>query len=245
MSSLRITLVAAAGLVLSCQGFTTPAGQIGGNTWARRGVSVGSTLSASTKKSLAEQAAEAKKEKPKFDPATLPPPTSDELKSETGADFMPLATALMTSDWKEADKITREMLIFIAGAGPRSRKFVYWTEVPKIPVVDFVTMENLWLKYSDGKFGYTVQAKFWKTAQKQAEEPEDFEVFCRKIGWNLVDDELERKRRWFGNDEFIYDLEEAPKGHLPLTSALRGTQLFKAICQHPAWDRPEYADKKK
>jgi len=70
-------------------------------------------------------------------------------------------------------------------------------------------------------------------------------VFCRKIGWNLVDDELERKRRWFGNDEFIYDLEEAPKGHLPLTSALRGTQLFKAICQHPAWDRPEYADKKK
>jgi len=117
MSSLRITLVAAAGLVLSCQGFTTPAGQIGGNTWARRGVSVGSTLSASTKKSLAEQAAEAKKEKPKFDPATLPPPTSDELKSETGADFMPLATALMTSDWKEADKITREMLIFIAGAG--------------------------------------------------------------------------------------------------------------------------------
>jgi len=26
-----------------------------------------------------------------------------------------------------------------------------------------------------------------------------------------VDDELERKRRWFGEDEFIYELEAAPK----------------------------------
>lgn len=33
--------------------------------------------------------------------------------------------------------------------------------------------------------------------------------------------------------EFIYSAEEAPKGHLPLTNALRGTQLLQAILEHP------------
>ena len=42
-------------------------------------------------------------------------------------------------------------------------------------------------------------------------------------------------RKW--PQEFKYNLD-APKGHLPLTNCLRGTQLFKAILEHPAFDRP-------
>ena len=42
-------------------------------------------------------------------------------------------------------------------------------------------------------------------------------------------------RKWPG--EFDYTLN-APKGHLPLTNCLRGTQLFKAILVHPAFERP-------
>ncbi len=64
--------------------------------------------------------------------------------------------------------------------------------------------------------------------------------FDVQIDWTGMDDKLERKRRWFGENEFIYDLESAPKGHLPLTSALRGTQLIKYIFMHPVWERPEF-----
>ena len=35
---------------------------------------------------------------------------------------------------------------------------------------------------------------------------------------------------------FTYSLD-AVKGHLPLTNCLRGTQLFKAILEHPAFER--------
>jgi hypothetical protein len=31
------------------------------------------------------------------------------------------------------------------------------------------------------------------------------------------------------------------QGHLPLTSALRGTQLLKALYEHPVWEREEFA----
>ena len=48
-----------------------------------------------------------------------------------------------------------------------------------------------------------------------------------------------RKRRWFGDSEFFYDLK-APKGHLPLTSALRGTQLLKALLQHDLWETDDW-----
>ena len=63
----------------------------------------------------------------------------------------------------------------------------------------------------------------------------DFEGFCRKIGWSTKDSDVERKLRWFGASEFTYDTS-APRGHLPLTSALRGTTLLKKLLDHPAWD---------
>ena len=170
----------------------------------------------------------------------LPPPTEDELKSETGADFMPLANALMAGEFKEADQLTRDLLIFIAGPGARSRKYVYFTEVVNIPSTDLRNMERLWLKYSEGKFGYTVQKRIFDVTAKG-----DFETFCDKIDWNLMDNSdlknpLKRKRRWFGNDEFIYELDAAPKGHLPLTSALRGTMLLKELMKHPVWSEEEF-----
>lgn len=68
----------------------------------------------------------------------------------------------------------------------------------------------------------------------------DFEVFCRKIGWTTQDGEVERKKRWFGASEFIYDVKKAPEGHLPLTSALRGTSLIKNLLEHPVWDNDDW-----
>ena len=39
-------------------------------------------------------------------------------------------------------------------------------------------------------------------------------------------------RKW--PQEFDYS-QEAPRGHLPLTNALRGTRLFEAILEHEAF----------
>ena len=53
---------------------------------------------------------------------------------------------------------------------------MYWTEVQKIPVTDMATLERLWLKYSRGKFGYSVQRRVFNVSAKG-----DFEAFCRKV----------------------------------------------------------------
>ena len=63
-----------------------------------------------------------------------------------------------------------------------------------------------------------------------------WDKFFKAIDW--VQGENNFYRKWPG--EFRYDSplepKSAPKGHLPLTNALRGTQLFQAILEHPAWE---------
>jgi len=160
------------------------------------------------------------------------------LPSLRGVDYVPLATMLATGDFKAADQFTRDNLIKISGAADKGRSFVYFTEVKNIPSVDLATMERLWLDFSDGKFGYSVQKRAWDL------ENGHFDNFIRRIGWTATEDGRERKLKWFGANEFIYDVSKAPKGHLPLTSALRGTQLIKQLMVHPVWTQYDWKNYK-
>ncbi len=77
--------------------------------------------------------------------ADLPEPL---IESEVGADYIPLLTSLKLGRYEEADQLTRDLLIFIAGPGARKRGFVYFAEAPKLPVKDLLTLDRLWLAYS-------------------------------------------------------------------------------------------------
>ena len=160
------------------------------------------------------------------------------LPSERGIDYVPFATMLAVGDFKGADQFARDNLIKISGPGSVKRQFVYWTEVKYLPATDLATMERLWLQFSGGNFGYSVQKRVWEV------ENANFDNYIRRIGWTTIDNGNERKLKWFGQSEFIYDVEKAPKGHLPLTSALRGTQLMKELMNHPVWTQYDWKNYK-
>lgn len=159
------------------------------------------------------------------------------LPSDSGIDYVPLATMLSLGDFSGADDFTRDALIKIAGPGAVKRNFVYFTEVDKLPSTDLCTMERLWLLFSKGTQGYSVQKRVWDV------EKGNFDRFIKRIGWTTKDGDSERLRRWYGQSEFIYDMS-APKGHLPLTSALRGTQLIKKLMEHPVWTEYDWKNYK-
>ena len=160
------------------------------------------------------------------------------LPSERGIDYVPFATMLAVGDFKGADQFARDNLIKISGPGSVKRQFVYRTEVKNLPATDLATMERLWLQFSGGNFGYSVQKRVWEV------ENANFDNYIRRIGWTTIDNGNERKLKWFGQSEFIYDVEKAPKGHLPLTSALRGTQLMKELMNHPVWTQYDWKNYK-
>lgn len=93
-------------------------------------------------------------------------------------------------------------------------------------------IDELWRQYSDNKFGYSVQKKIWEKVNK------DFTKFFIKVGWmKKLDTEVEQYNYRAFPSEFIWENgKETPVGHLPLTNALRGTQLLASILSHPAFE---------
>jgi hypothetical protein len=166
------------------------------------------------------------------------------MESSVGFDFVPLLTALQSGQFREADQLTRDGLITIAGEQAQKRGFVYFSEVPKLPKEDLATIERLWNTYSEGKFGYSVQAKAYNSQRVKRKLPDLYD----RIGWQREDgvgEDAKSKKllRWLPdakNDEFIYDLEKAPVGHLPLTSTLRGTQLLTNLLDSDVWNNDEF-----
>lgn len=151
---------------------------------------------------------------------------------DKGNDFTVLKEALAAGKFEEADEIQRQLLVELSGEAAKARGWVYFTEVPNIPVEDMKAMDDLWKEHSDKKFGYSIQKQKWLKAKSQ------WTPFFREIDW--VTGESDEYRRWTAlgqnGNTFIYDAKEAKAGHLPLTSALRGTQLLEAIFAHPAFD---------
>lgn len=144
------------------------------------------------------------------------------LKSEKAIDYQQIQMLLAKQDFEEADRVTSKKLCEVAGAGALARGWLYFTEIKSIPISDLQTINQLWLVYSEGKFGFSVQRKIWLSLGK------GWEKFWLKIGWKK-DGSFTRYP-----NEFIWSLD-APRGHLPLSNQLRGNKTMQAIFSHPAW----------
>ncbi|KAJ9178365.1 hypothetical protein P3X46_010253 [Hevea brasiliensis] len=140
---------------------------------------------------------------------------------------------LSTQNFRQADEETRRILIVLAGEAAQKRGYVFFSEVQFISEKDLKTIDELWKQYSNNKFGYSIQKRIW---QKKANK--DFSKFFLKVGWmKKLDTEVEQYNYRSFPNEFIWELnDDTPEGHLPLTNALRGTQLLNSILNHPAFD---------
>ena len=144
--------------------------------------------------------------------------------SQAGVDYTALRDLLKAGEWEEADNEHRRLMCVLAGEDAEDRGWVYFTEARQFPVKDLLTIDALWTFYSDGKFGFSVQRKIWVGQKRQ------WTKFFKQIDW--VQGENNAYRKW--PEEFIWK-KEAARGHMPLTNALRGTQLLEALLEHPAF----------
>lgn len=145
-----------------------------------------------------------------------------EMSSEQGVDYEPLQSLLIQQNFEEADRVTLAKLCELAGPTAMKRKWVYFTEVEQFPAVDLQTIDRLWLAYSEGKFGFSVQRRLWLSLGQ------NWDKLWPRIAWK--DDNI--WTRYPGG--FIWDLS-APDGHLPLSNQLRGVRMMAALLTHPAW----------
>ena len=129
---------------------------------------------------------------------------------------------LETKKWQEADSETVNLIF--KEAQREQEGYLDLNSINDLPCEFLRTINDLWVKYSDGKFGFSIQNRIWKeVGGDRNPNSQTYEKFCDRVGWrssNLFDANI-----WYG--DLIFNLW-APKGHLP--SGRSGELGLERIC---------------
>ena len=141
--------------------------------------------------------------------------------SDKNINYEELQLKLLEQKFEDADRLTSSFLRKLAGKPAEKRGYVFYSEVNNISGIDLQTIDRLWNIYSNGKFGFSIQAKILKSVEKK------YELLWPKIGWK-------NDGNWTRYpNAFSWSLD-APEGHMPLINQLRGVRLMDSILRHPA-----------
>ena len=141
--------------------------------------------------------------------------------SSSDIDYSYLQKSLIQQRYEDADRFTSSTLRKLAGKRAEDRGYVYFSEVDFISGVDLLTLDRLWVAYSQGKFGFSVQAKLLESLSGR------YDRLWPRIGWKI-------DGTWTRYPSSFEWSIKAPEGHMPLINQLRGVRLMDALLRHSA-----------
>ncbi|MDD1422512.1 GUN4 domain-containing protein [Dolichospermum sp. ST_sed1] len=113
-----------------------------------------------------------------------------------------LEELLNARNWGEADNVTFTIICTILDV--EKKQPLYIKDIKNFLCTDLLTIEKLWLKYSNNRFGFSKQHQIWDnllSTQTKQQQQEDYawKTFLNEVGWN---------------GKFISE-QNAPEGHFP------------------------------
>ncbi|WP_234301141.1 caspase, EACC1-associated type [Sphaerospermopsis aphanizomenoides] len=139
----------------------------------------------------------------------IAPPQTDDLSSERGIDYIRLCNLLAAHNWKEADKETYEVMI--KAVGKKSGDWVTTEELLNFPCKDLRTIDQLWVKYSGGRFGFSVQKEIYLSIGGKLDGmhyPSTVDKLGKEVAWKNEQD------KWINYSRVNFSTS-ASRGHLP------------------------------
>ncbi len=136
---------------------------------------------------------------------------AERLPSEKGVDYTRLRDLLKAEEWEEADQET--LAVMLKASGRQEKGWLDSKSIENFPCTDLRTIDQLWVKYSSGRFGFSVQKKIWLEVGKKENEEN---AFCTRVGWQTSAriEDINASGGWV-RVESIYDDGTATEGHLP------------------------------
>ena len=143
--------------------------------------------------------------------------------SQPTVSYINLERLLSQGKWREADEETLMCILKVAGRS--EYEYLFLENIDNLPRKDIRKIDKLWVKYSNGKFGFSVQqeiylrdcageTEFWEgmVGYREYNTAERWTCFCKEVGWYNWLGQLKRY------DELTFDDNKAPLGHLPQQS---------------------------
>ena len=137
-----------------------------------------------------------------------------ELLSAKGIDYSELEKLLKAKEWRKADELTAKIMFKVAHR--EKERYLNEDSIKTFPCEDLRTIDQLWVHYSGGKFGFSVQKKLWlKCGGKISHYNRDlvFKKFAGSVGWYYL-----QNGSWRTYDEFMnvtQNAQNTPPASLP------------------------------
>ncbi|MEG4107468.1 serine/threonine-protein kinase [Microcoleus sp. S13_C5] len=139
-------------------------------------------------------------------PNPQPPPQPVKLISAKGVDYRQLDLLLASEKWKEADQETIKKMLEVADR--TSEGWLREEDIDLFLCEDLRTIDQLWVKYSNGLFGFSVQKRIHQSLGGTREfDSKIWEAFLDRLGWRVNSNGLDYRDLKFNT--------KAPEGHLP------------------------------
>ena len=140
-------------------------------------------------------------------PVVTSSPSSVLNSNSKSGNYTKLENFLKSENWQEADAETRNLMLKVT-----NREKEGWLDIKSIdrfPCEDLDKINQLWVKYSQGKFGFSVQGSIWKSVGGSSEPTNEvYNRFGDRVGWRV-------NQRWLKYDDYNFT-KNAAWGHLPL-----------------------------
>lgn len=118
--------------------------------------------------------------------------------------YQRLRRLLAAEKWREANHETRRVMLKLANRSQQGDFQV--KDIDFLLCRDLYIIDKLWVTYSKGRFGFSLQKSIWQNVQ------EDWHEFGDCVEWGYYDEWDNFK--WISKEEIIFSLN-APRGHLP------------------------------
>ncbi|MEG3845888.1 serine/threonine-protein kinase [Microcoleus sp. herbarium19] len=135
------------------------------------------------------------------------------LISRRGVDYTKLRDFLSNKKWKEADRETWTVMCQSLSLEPGTA--LELTQINQLPCEDLHIADRLWLHYSQGRFGFSVQKQIYESVKG------DYIRFCDRVNWPTYNSATTSGQLKF--------TQKAPIGHLPSRSWVGGVQWLRHL----------------
>jgi len=139
-----------------------------------------------------------------FDEPPIPNPPKVSLR------YQKLQQFLAAGKWREADEETARVMLQVAGR--EKEGCLNEDAINQFPCEDLRQIDGLWVQYSNGRFGFSVQKRIWQECGGKV----DYETerwMGERVGWRINGKLVHYSQHTFST--------VAPPGHLPSNFSLR------------------------
>ncbi len=131
--------------------------------------------------------------------------------SDRGIDYTPLFNLLKNRQWFAANQETERVLL--EATAQQRRGWLGRDDINLLPCQDLEIIDALWLKYSQKRFGFSMQHNIWQNSDRK-----NYKIFGEQVGWC-------NNGSWLTLNQLNFSIN-AELGHLPVLSWWFGNAVW-------------------